>query len=100
MFLSEIISSADDTRTNDMNVPEITNAIAPASTNEQRIGDESTASPEPVELFCLCRRESFGTMIQCDSTQCQTKWYHMDCVGMTKKPAAKKRWYCSACLLE
>jgi hypothetical protein len=47
------------------------------------------------ELFCFCRRISYGDMVGCDNEKCPFEWFHFNCVGLTDKP--KGKWYCSHC---
>lgn len=48
---------------------------------------------EPV--YCVCRRVSYGEMVQCDSPTCPFEWFHFECVGLTQGP--KGKWYCPQC---
>ena len=50
--------------------------------------------PEP-EIWCFCRDEAYGWMIQCDSTQCPFVWFHFPCVGVKRK--RKGPWFCQNC---
>ena len=34
-------------------------------------------------------------MIACDAPDCETEWFHFECVGITEPPRGK--WFCSAC---
>ncbi len=34
-------------------------------------------------------------MIGCDNPKCKLEWFHMVCVGLSKKPTGK--WYCPDC---
>ena len=47
------------------------------------------------EVYCICRRPSFGKMIPCHGNNCSGKWFHYSCVGIKKIP--KKAWLCSKC---
>jgi hypothetical protein len=40
-------------------------------------------------LYCFCRRPSFGQMVACDSDDCKYEWYHFGCVGLETKPRGK-----------
>ena len=31
-------------------------------------------------LYCYCRRPSFGIMVMCDNTFCETEWFHTECL--------------------
>jgi len=56
-------------------------------------------SPQPNNiaepLYCTCQQPSFGEMVACDEPSCFVEWYHLPCVGLTKKPSG--RWVCSRC---
>ena len=45
------------------------------------------------DIYCKCKRPSFGEMIQCE--QCQ-EWFHFECVKF-KKENEPKEWYCDDC---
>lgn len=45
------------------------------------------------QLFCYCRRTSFGKMVACDNKKCETEWFHIDCLGLREVPEGS--WYCS-----
>ena len=36
-------------------------------------------------------------MIGCDNKSCATKWFHLECVGLSTVPCGK--WRCTACQL-
>ena len=46
-------------------------------------------------VYCWCKREEFGEMIQCDNPHCPAGWYHFECVNITMHDLQKKKWYCS-----
>ena len=42
---------------------------------------------ENVQLWCICRKPSFGDMIGCDNVlSCKLEWYHFPCVNIRKAP--------------
>ena len=45
--------------------------------------------------YCTCNGFFDSAMIGCANPECQVKWYHFKCVGITKAP--KGSWYCSDC---
>ncbi|CAE6446334.1 Transcriptional regulatory protein PHO23 [Saccharomyces cerevisiae S288c] [Rhizoctonia solani] len=63
-------------------------------------GDPShSMGPGPVtdeQVYCTCKRVSFGEMIACDNTECPFEWFHLSCVGITK-PSPMEKWYCERC---
>ncbi|EZF69829.1 hypothetical protein H105_07821 [Trichophyton soudanense CBS 452.61] len=47
--------------------------------------------------YCLCGDVSFGTMICCEDDDCETEWFHLDCVGLPEVPSRLAKWYCPEC---
>jgi len=47
--------------------------------------------------YCICGGVSYGDMIACDNEACPREWFHLQCVGLTKAPAGKAKWYCEEC---
>ena len=45
------------------------------------------------ELYCFCRRGSFGYMIGCDDDECAYEWFHLECVGLTPNTRPRGKWY-------
>eukprot|EP01034_Spumella_vulgaris_P023970 gene23970-30256_t len=56
--------------------------------------DESDSN-DPNEVFCTCRRVSFGDMVACDNEKCAIEWFHYGCVNLQKKP--RNAWLCPDC---
>lgn len=55
----------------------------------------STSSSEDYQ-YCVCKKQRFGTMIQCENqSACQFDWFHLKCVGLKKAPTGI--WYCDTC---
>ena len=53
-----------------------------------------TSSPSrQVTTYCWCGGEDVGRMIACDNPNCCMEWFHIECVGITRKP--KGKWFCS-----
>lgn len=52
-------------------------------------------SGEDVDAFCYCKKPSVGTMIACDSDNCEIEWFHWECVGLTADPVGA--WFCPQC---
>lgn len=52
---------------------------------------------EPV--YCSCRGVSSGSMVGCDSEDCQFEWFHLACVGLTEQdqPKDDEKWWCADC---
>ncbi|CAD8104873.1 unnamed protein product [Paramecium primaurelia] len=47
--------------------------------------------------YCVCLQPSYGTMVACDSKNCQIEWFHLSCVGLTDVPDEKTKWFCPHC---
>jgi hypothetical protein len=60
-------------------------------------GDEAASGSG--EVFCKCKKPSYGQMVGCDGPYCMyagadgTGWFHYACVGLKKQP--KGDWFCS-----
>ena len=50
----------------------------------------------PQNVFCLCKKEEYGTMIACENSSCPIEWFHLNCVGLRRVP--KGEWYCPSCM--
>ncbi|KAG8986918.1 Histone acetyltransferase complex subunit [Tulasnella sp. 427] len=57
--------------------------------------EDDPTDPEDKQLYCFCRKLSYGEMIACDNDDCHYQWFHLPCVGI--KPPLPEKWYCSEC---
>ena len=48
---------------------------------------------EEHEVFCTCKRQSFGPMIACEICG---KWFHFECVGIDEDNEPEN-WFCAEC---
>ncbi|KIY70049.1 hypothetical protein CYLTODRAFT_204356 [Cylindrobasidium torrendii FP15055 ss-10] len=55
-----------------------------------------SADEEDKNNYCTCHQRSYGQMLACDGKDCRYKWFHLECIGMTRTPKTK-RWYCEEC---
>ncbi|OJD40399.1 phd finger domain protein [Diplodia corticola] len=62
---------------------------------EEEIADDDEDGDQ--ERFCYCNGVSYGEMIGCDNPDCLRQWFHYACVGITKEPNKKAKWYCDDC---
>ena len=46
------------------------------------------------DVYCKCKRESYGKMIQCDNPECG-EWFHYECIGLKESYEPKEEWFCS-----
>jgi len=53
----------------------------------------ATTAATDAELYCFCRRGSFGFMIGCDDDDCAYEWFHLECVGLTPSTRPRGKWY-------
>lgn len=73
------------------------------STNVQVRGDNDSIQQIQVQAeedsgtWCYCREEKGGDMIACDNKSCHTKWYHLNCVGMSVTTVPSGKWLCPTC---
>ena len=51
---------------------------------------------EKIMLWCTCKGVDDGQpMVKCDMDNCEIKWFHFECVGLTDPPI--NVWYCNKC---
>ena len=53
------------------------------------------ASSKPEELWCFCAQVESGKMVLCDNDDCDIKWFHYLCLGISCAPRGK--WYYPDC---
>eukprot|EP01006_Ploeotia_vitrea_P063602 TRINITY_DN85868_c0_g1_i1.p1 TRINITY_DN85868_c0_g1~~TRINITY_DN85868_c0_g1_i1.p1 ORF type:complete len:211 (+),score=12.56 TRINITY_DN85868_c0_g1_i1:27-659(+) len=80
-------------------------SLLPPTTRAARVKTEEEESEEgedqemPVDpdepVFCICRKVSFGRMIQCENSNCPYEWFHFSCVGLSAAPRGS--WHCTHC---
>ena len=46
------------------------------------------------DVYCKCKRESYGKMIQCDNPE-YGEWFHYECIGLKESYEPKEEWFCS-----
>ncbi|RDW71111.1 hypothetical protein BP6252_07674 [Coleophoma cylindrospora] len=61
------------------------------------VDDEGNIIDPNEPRYCVCNRVSFGTMIGCESVDCEKEWFHLECVGLTDIPSRTTKWYCPDC---
>ncbi|KAG5871367.1 hypothetical protein JTB14_019764 [Gonioctena quinquepunctata] len=62
------------------------------------LGKYFTSKEGAAELihYCICNGVDDGRpMIRCDGDDCETEWFHFDCVGLLYTPDIT--WYCTKC---
>eukprot|EP00808_Paulinella_micropora_P011448 g18471.t1 len=57
--------------------------------------EEPAVAESSEEVFCTCRKPSWGDMVGCDGENCRYEWFHFECMGLRRKP--KGKWYCPDC---
>ena len=58
--------------------------------------DDTIVDTEDYErCWCYCNQPSYGTMIECENTDCTIQWFHCDCLRIRCPP--KGKWYCPSC---
>ncbi|TQS38851.1 hypothetical protein Golomagni_00634 [Golovinomyces magnicellulatus] len=70
-------------------------SLAPEIFDE--IDDEGNLIDPDEPRYCHCNRVSFGVMIGCEGVNCETEWFHLECVGLHEAPARTTKWYCLSC---
>lgn len=58
--------------------------------------EDWNSSEDTNERYCICKDVSYGDMICCDNTRCDTQWFHFVCVGLNSAP--KGKWFCPTCV--
>lgn len=72
-----------------------------SSTKAQKTEDKPVPmSDKPVvdpnePKYCYCEEISYGEMVACDNDDCERKWFHFQCVGLTVAPEGN--WLCREC---
>ena len=56
---------------------------------------ETGTSVATESVYCYCRCEEYGKMIQCENKRCKIVWFHFTCVGLRRTP--KGQWFCPDC---
>lgn len=47
--------------------------------------------------YCICKEEKDALMIGCDGPECETEWFHVECLGLGKVPPKRDKWFCADC---
>ena len=68
--------------------------VQPACTVSANSSSLASGDSEP--LFCYCEQVESGDMVCCDNDSCEIKWFHYECVKISRAPRTKK-WYCPDC---
>lgn len=72
-------------------------ALGDASSNAAQ-DEEDEDSDEPT--YCYCDSISYGEMVACDNEKrCERKWFHLDCVGLSRAPAKNGEFFFSSSFL-
>jgi len=66
------------------------------SAGESHDEADDVGDTEDKQLYCFCRKMSYGEMIGCDNDSCHYQWFHLSCVGL--KQPLPEQWYCSECI--
>lgn len=56
---------------------------------------DTASSSSSEEKWCYCKSEASGTMIGCENDDCEIKWFHVECLRLSRVP--KGKWYCHEC---
>ena len=58
--------------------------------------EEQFEQSSPDQVYCICRKEEDGLIIQCDSCD---EWFHGDCISVIQEEAdLMENYVCSLCL--
>eukprot|EP00639_Heterosigma_akashiwo_P006030 CAMPEP_0194574162 /NCGR_PEP_ID=MMETSP0292-20121207/10126_1 /TAXON_ID=39354 /ORGANISM="Heterosigma akashiwo, Strain CCMP2393" /LENGTH=361 /DNA_ID=CAMNT_0039425633 /DNA_START=127 /DNA_END=1209 /DNA_ORIENTATION=+ len=50
----------------------------------QNIEEDKIDPNEPT--YCHCKQVSYGEMVCCENSECETEWFHFPCVGLKSQP--------------
>ena len=60
--------------------------------------DNESSNDSDNEDSCHCGRpNSAEEMIGCDGDDCEIKWYHFSCAGLTAETVPDGEWLCPMC---
>lgn len=67
------------------------------NSKDESFSDENLNAEEDNlnDIYCICRKISYGEMVACDNLECSIEWFHFPCVKLKHKPVGK--WYCPEC---
>jgi len=79
-------------------VPELlTRRISsPSVPSVQPVSTSAVATSDVPYDYCICKKNIGGRMIGCDNSDCQYKWFHLECLKMKRVPR-KSCWICRCC---
>lgn len=59
--------------------------------------NQNLENGEKQKIYCKCKKQSWGKMIECDNPYCQNgQWFHLSCVGIVEGKEPSTDWYCCA----
>ena len=71
-------------------------SLANQATYVQQIEPVVKDQGQKAKTYCYCKKESVGTtMIACDNVECETEWFHVNCLQLENIP--KGKWCCPDC---
>lgn len=70
--------------------------LAKRNQNMNHFKEEWNSGEDTNERYCVCKDISYGDMIMCDNSRCETQWFHFVCVGLNAAP--KGKWFCPFCV--
>lgn len=85
--------AASGDRDGDVNMDAVPSADEEAEADLDPDADVDENEPR----YCICQGVSYGDMIACDNSSCVREWFHLDCVGLSRPPGTKTKWYCDEC---
>ena len=63
--------------------------------NLMTVSNEEEETSGETRVWCYCRKQEYGIMIQCESGSCEIDRFHTDCLKITRIP--KGKWVCPEC---
>ena len=67
------------------------------SLGKRKTANFPVAFDEESNVFCICRKNVGGEMVECGNEYCKHMWFHKSCVGLREGGA--REWFCEECLM-
>ncbi|CEF66224.1 Inhibitor of growth protein 3 [Strongyloides ratti] len=99
--IASLTSTLNTCNNNIINRDQTPASITSLSDDEDNeiVDEEDEEEENDNRIWCKCREKSYGLMVKCDNDDCEYRWFHGDCVGITpnNKPGINEKWLCQFC---
>lgn len=93
---SSELDQNEDTTSDELENKIKLNKRANQQQNRSSFKDDWNSGEDTNQRYCICKDFSYGDMIMCDNSKCETQWFHFVCVGLNSAP--KGKWFCPSCV--